>query len=85
LSKLLHETIAPGRQNFKWKTFPSLDQEHRWGIVVNAAQAGTVEFCHPEGSSIARRIWLVLKALTQVLRVAQDDKQPEAGAAIMSF
>ena len=43
-------------------------------MKVNRDQGATVEFCHPEGCSTARRIWLVLKALTQVLHFVQDDK-----------
>jgi len=44
-------------------------------MKVNRDQGATVEFCHPEGCSTARRIWLVPRVLkNQVLRVAQDDK-----------
>ena len=55
-------------------------------MKVNRDQGATVEFCHPEGCSTARRIWLVPRVLkNQVLRVAQDDNQPEAGTVMMSF
>jgi hypothetical protein len=44
-------------------------------MKVNRDQGATVEFCHPEGCSTARRIWLVPRVLkNQVLRVAQDDR-----------
>ena len=33
-------------------------------MKVNRDQGATVEFCHPEGCSTARRIWLVLKTST---------------------